>query len=83
MGVRSLTSISIFSLFLITAFDAKATWSIVAVDPVTKEVGGASATCTPYAWAIFSVLPNKGIIVTQAASNSTARKKGAQLLKKG
>lgn len=62
---------------------AAATWSIVAVDTATGEVGGASATCTPWAWAIFSIVPGTGVIVTQADSNSAARRYGARLLKEG
>ncbi len=59
---------------------AHATWSIVAVDPATGEVGGASATCTPWASAIIGVVPGKGVIVTQAASNKLARYQGEVLL---
>ncbi len=62
---------------------ANATWSIVAVDPETGEVGGASATCTPWASAIIGVVPGKGIIVTQAASNILARYRGEALLMEG
>ncbi len=72
----------VFVFFFVTPM-AQATWSIVAVDPKTNEVGGASATCTPFASAIFSVVPGKGIIVTQAQSNYIARKKGASLLRQG
>ncbi|MEH6547669.1 MAG: DUF1028 domain-containing protein [Sneathiella sp.] len=72
--------LALFSVLLVMSFPAAATWSIVAVDPQTREVGGASATCTPYAWAIFAPVPDKGIIVTQAASNGAARRKGAALI---
>jgi hypothetical protein len=33
-------------LLSITSGQAGATWSIAAVDPVTREVGAAAATCT-------------------------------------
>ncbi|WP_420412485.1 DUF1028 domain-containing protein [Roseibium sp.] len=59
---------------------ASATWSVVAVDPVTGEAGGAAATCTPWAAAIIGVVPGKGVIVTQAQSNKTARRLGEKLL---
>jgi len=62
---------------------ALATWSIVAVDRESGEVGGAAATCTPYAWSIFGPVPGKGIIVTQAASNKAARRYGESLLRDG
>lgn len=70
-------------LVLCAARPAHATWSIVAVDPATGEVGGASATCTPWAQAIFEVVPGKGVIVTQAASNRWARYRGKVLLIEG
>lgn len=60
--------------------EASATWSVVAVDPATGEAGGAAATCTPWAAAIIGVVPGKGVIVTQAQSNKTARRLGEKLL---
>jgi uncharacterized Ntn-hydrolase superfamily protein len=62
---------------------ASATWSIVAADPKTGEVGGAVATCTPWAAYVVSVIPGKGVIVTQAASNKVARSRGALLIEQG
>ena len=60
-----------------------ATWSIVAADPITGEVGGAVATCTPWASYVIGIVPGKGIIVTQAASNKDARKRGEFLIGRG
>ena len=62
---------------------ANATWSIVAVDPRTGEVGGAVATCTPWASKVVGVVPGKGVIVTQAASNREARVRGEVLIEQG
>lgn len=70
-------------LAMSVATSARATWSIVAVDPATGEVGGASATCTPWASAIIGVVPGTGVIVTQAASNKLARYQGEVLLMAG
>jgi len=82
MGTRAKAAGLAILLGLVAA-PAAATWSIVAVDPETGEVGGASATCTPWARVIFGVVPGKGIIVTQAASNKAARRHGEALLRQG
>lgn len=71
------------ALVLLAPQQASATWSIVAVDPASGEVGGASATCTPWAWAIIAVVPGKGVVVTQAESNPEARRKGVELMTAG
>jgi uncharacterized Ntn-hydrolase superfamily protein len=63
--------------------EASATWSVVAVDPVTREVGSAGASCTPFVAGIVAVAPGKGVIVAQAMSNSEARRHGAAMLAKG
>ena len=44
------------------------TWSIAAMDPATGDVGVALATCLPnlYADAVASLVPGKGVAVTQA-----------------
>jgi len=62
---------------------AFATWSIVAVDPKTKEVGIAGASCTDYCMGIAAVAPGKGAIVAQAMSNNKARDLGLKMLKDG
>lgn len=60
-----------------------ATWSIVAVDPTTREVGSAGASCTGYVAGIVGLAPGKGVIVAQAMSNATARRHGVAMLAKG
>ena len=60
-----------------------ATWSIVAVDPRTREVGSAGASCTPYVAGIVALAPGHGAIVAQAMSNSEARGRGVDLLARG
>jgi uncharacterized Ntn-hydrolase superfamily protein len=54
-----------------------ATWSIVAVDPQTREVGAAAASCIhnarfPIAL-ISELLPGRGVVVAQALGNLEAK----------
>lgn len=62
---------------------ASATWSIVAVDPHTREVGAAGASCTPFVVGIVGLAPGRGAIVVQAASNPMARVRGVEMLNDG
>ena len=57
-----------------------ATWSIVAFDPVSGEVGSAGASWSPGVWAIVGLAPGKGVIVAQADTNQNARKTGVAML---
>lgn len=59
---------------------ALATWSIVAVDEATGEVGAAAATCTVGVELILGLVPGKGVILAQAATNFTARDEGIRLI---
>ena len=65
---------------LLASIPSWATWSIVAAEPRTGELGAAVATCTPWASSVVAVVPGKGVIVTQAASNRTARERGELLI---
>ncbi len=76
-------TIVIVGILLTSPPQGLATWSIVAADPTTGEVGGAVATCTPWASYVVGIVPGKGIIVTQAASNLEARKRGELLIEQG
>jgi uncharacterized Ntn-hydrolase superfamily protein len=71
------------ALILFLPSDAYATWSIIAVDRKTGETGIAGASCTSDVTGIASVVPGKGAIVVQAASNYFARMQGVGLLDKG
>ena len=62
---------------------AFATWSIVAVDPETREVGGAAATCTVGVEIIHAVAPGKGLIFAQAATHRGARDHGVAMIAEG
>jgi uncharacterized Ntn-hydrolase superfamily protein len=52
---------------------AHATWSIVAVDPETREVGVAGASCILGSEVIAIVVPGRGAAVAQAMTNPEAR----------
>jgi len=60
-----------------------ATWSITAVDPKTREVGIAGASCTDFVFGIAGIAPGKGVIVAQAMSNMAAKKVGIKMLLEG
>lgn len=60
-----------------------ATWSIIAVDRKTGEIGIVGASCTFDVSGIASIIPGKGAIVVQAASNYFARMKGVELMESG
>jgi uncharacterized Ntn-hydrolase superfamily protein len=71
------------ALALMTSGPAMATWSITAVDPKTREVGIAGASCTDFVFGIAGVVPGKGAIVAQAMSNMGAKRIGMKMLKEG
>ncbi len=62
---------------------ARATWSIAAVDPETREVGVAAATCTIGIEYIQGLVPDVGVILAQATTNWSARDHGVDLLRGG
>ncbi|BCS32657.1 hypothetical protein TBR22_A18710 [Luteitalea sp. TBR-22] len=62
---------------------AAATWSLVAVDARTREVGSAGASCTPFVAGIVALAPGRGAMVAQAMSNGAARRRGVRLLADG
>ncbi|MEL6810858.1 MAG: DUF1028 domain-containing protein [Bacteroidota bacterium] len=77
---------SFLFLFLFSLFfpsQALATWSIIAVDRSTGEIGIVGASCTFDVSGIASLVPGKGAIVVQAQSNYFARMKGVQLMNHG
>lgn len=60
-----------------------ATWSIIIIDPETKEIGIAGASCTYSCYGIGKIVPNVGAIIVQAMSNSQAREKGMHMILAG
>jgi len=67
-------------LILILHLPSFATWSIIVIDPKTKQVGIAGASCTVSVYGIGLILPGKGAIVVQANSNPFARLEGFKML---
>jgi len=63
--------------------NAGATWSIVAVDPATGEVGSAGASHTPAVWPIMGIVGGKGVVVAQASGNEAARLLAVSMLEAG
>jgi uncharacterized Ntn-hydrolase superfamily protein len=62
---------------------AHATWSVVAVDPITGEVGAAGASCYPGVDTIASVVPGKGAVVAQGLTSYPGRDHAARMLQEG
>lgn len=63
----ALTALSLFSLSLTAKLSAQDTFSIVAVDSATGEVGSAGASCIANSIIISDMHPGRGVIHTQAA----------------
>lgn len=80
---RLLMPIAALLILLISPSVSNATWSIVAVDSKTKEVGIAGASCTDFVFGIAGVAPGKGVIVAQAMSNMAAKRLGVKMLTEG
>jgi uncharacterized Ntn-hydrolase superfamily protein len=74
---------AVFSLCTCLAAPARATWSIVAVDRQTREVGVAGASCIGGSEVIAALVPGKGALVAQAMSNLEGRDLGARMLGAG
>ena len=79
---QTLTAFLIISTALFST-PSYATWSIIAVDRVTGEIGIVGASCTFDVSGIASIVPGKGAIVVQAASNYVARMRGVGLMNDG
>jgi uncharacterized Ntn-hydrolase superfamily protein len=62
---------------------ACATWSVVAVDPQTGEVGAAGATCGPDVAVIARVVPGKGAVVAQGMTSEEGRNHASKMLREG
>ena len=59
---------------------ARATWSIVAVEPETGEVGIAGASCIGGSIVLAGVVPGRGVIAAQAFTNRDGRDTGMDRL---
>jgi uncharacterized Ntn-hydrolase superfamily protein len=70
-------SILLFTILYLPSFG---TWSIIVIDPKTKKIGIAGASCTVSVYGIGLILPGKGAIVVQANGNPFARLEGFKML---
>jgi uncharacterized Ntn-hydrolase superfamily protein len=68
------------ALLVTTVSPARATWSIVAADPETGEVGIAGASCTGGVELIGGVVPGKGVVAAQALISTAGRDAAMRLL---
>ena len=59
------------------------TWSIVAVDPVTREVGVGAASCALGVELVLGMVPGKGVVSAQAYTNLYARKQAVKAIGDG
>lgn len=81
---RSCLSILILiSIILLLSLPSFATFSITAVDTLTKEVGSAGASCVAGSIMLSDVHPNKGVIHTQAAYLSANQTKASGFINAG
>lgn len=78
----SLTKRIFLTLGLLTIIVSRsqATWSIIVVDPKTKQIGIAGASCTNSVYGIGGIVPGKGAIIVQAMSNPFARSTGLKMM---
>lgn len=68
------------AIVLFTYTHVFATWSIIIIDPKTNTIGIAGASCTYSCYGIGKIIPNVGVIIVQAMSNSHAREKGVKMI---
>lgn len=68
------------TMLLILNRQSFATWSIIIIDPVTKEIGIAGASCTYNCYGIGKIIPGIGAVIVQAMSNNQARNKGIEMI---
>jgi uncharacterized Ntn-hydrolase superfamily protein len=81
--IKAFALLTVAALLLSRPCVATATWSITAVDPQTKQVGIAGASCTDFVYGIAGVAPGRGVIVAQAMSNMEAKSLGMKMLSEG
>lgn len=77
---KQLKKVTIFLSLLLAGINSFATWSIIIIDPVTKNIGIVGASCTNSVYGIGAIVPGKGAVVVQAMSNGLARLKGIEMI---
>ena len=71
------------SALLLSCGVGHATWSIVAVDPKTREVGLAAATCNLNIQFIAAVVPGAGVVAAQAGTSFKGRDQAVEWMADG
>ncbi|MCE7999706.1 MAG: DUF1028 domain-containing protein [Rhodobiaceae bacterium] len=71
--MKHLRTCFFLALAMVVSSPAWATWSIVAVDPDTGEVGIAAASCSTGVRLIAGLVPGKGAVAAQAATSFLGR----------
>jgi uncharacterized Ntn-hydrolase superfamily protein len=81
--VRARLGVLACAATLLLAAPAAATWSLVAVDPVQREVGVAIASCIGGVERTLGVVPGRGVVVAQAWTSFRGRDRAVALLGQG
>lgn len=74
---KTIATLLCIVVFYVQSF---ATWSIIIIDPKTKEIGIAGASCTSNCSGIGSIVPSNGAIIVQAMSNFNAHDMGRKAI---
>lgn len=82
LTIKSGLKLGVFCIAALPTF-SYATWSVVAVDPATGEIGVTGATCYPGVAAIARIVPGKGAVVAQGMSSFEARDHAVNMLRDG
>lgn len=80
---KNIGLVVLFITTILTTNTSYATWSIIAIDYKTRQIGIVGASCTFDVSGITSIIPGKGAVVVQAVSDYFARMKGVELINKG
>ena len=75
--------ISAILAFMFFQFNAFATWSIILLDPATKTIGVAGASCTGSVFGVAKVITGVGAMTAQAYQDEEIVGKGLNLMRKG
>lgn len=65
---------------LLMSVSSYATWSIIVINPASKQIGIAGASCTFSVYGIGGIIPGKGAIIVQAMSNKLAKYEGLKMI---
>jgi hypothetical protein len=84
LGLKSLRLMTLVVVAAVAPFSSvHATWSVVAVNPLTGEVGAAGASCYHGVDSIAGIVPGKGVVVAQGLTSDAGRDHATQMLREG